>query len=184
MNAASQARIPGPGQPGFRSGTGSGRARAAPTRTAPSRAGRTGRRSARHPAVGGGARAPPEVKGLMPPLIEAVGGALCDLCTGPCRAGGGGEQWTTCHSECEPPRPPKGNAGQGKEEGTQGTLPQVTGRQGQLLEVGQKGNPGQWGYGESQGPTEQHSGGKSEGIQDTTGERRCCQRPTHIPLQK
>ena len=33
----------------------------------------------------------------------AVGGTLRDRCSGPRRAGGVGEHWTTCHSECESP---------------------------------------------------------------------------------
>ena len=83
------------------------------------------------PPSGRGARAPLEVKRQKPPKMLAVGGTLRDLCRGPRRVGGGGVPWTTCHSECEPPRPPTGRAGYGKEEGTQGTRPQGTGRQGQ-----------------------------------------------------
>ena len=45
-------------------------------------------------------------------------------------------QWTTCQSECEPPRLPAERAGQGKEEGTQETRPQGTLRKGQRPEVG------------------------------------------------
>ena len=47
-----------------------------------------------------------------------------------------------------------------------------------------KGAPGQWGHEKGQGPTGQHSGGKSQGIQDISGERRCGQRPARTPLQK
>ena len=56
--------------------------------------------------------------------------------------------------------PPPGRAGQGKEEGTQETLPQETWRQGQHPEVCEKGTPGQWGHEKSQGPMEQHSAEK------------------------
>ena len=73
---------------------------------------------------------------------------------------------------------------QGKRARGRRTLPQEIMRQGKHSEVGQKGTPGQWGHEKRQGPTEQHSGGKSQGIQDMTGERRCGQRPAHIPLQK
>ena len=47
-----------------------------------------------------------------------------------------------------------------------------------------EGAPGQCGHEKSQGPTEQHSGGKSQGLQDRTGERSCGQRPARTPLQK
>ena len=76
----------------------------APTWTAPGRAGRTcclgSSRADRGPS-GRGARAPPEVKSQKPPQMLAVGGTRRDRCSEPRRAGGGGEQWTTCQSECE-----------------------------------------------------------------------------------
>ena len=75
------------------------------------------------------------------------------------RASEGGEQWTTCQSECESPSLPPGRAGQGKEEGTQGRRYQGTWRKGQHPEAGQKGPSGQWGHEKSPEPMEQLSGG-------------------------
>ena len=102
------------------------------------------------PPSGRGARAPLEVKRQKPPKMLAVGGTLRDRCRGPRRAGGGGEHWTTCHSECEPPRPPPGRAGQGKEEalrrGHRAHGPRGPGGRANILshpEVGEKGTPGQ-----------------------------------------
>ena len=67
------------------------------------------------PSAGRGARAPPEVKAPKPPQRVAVGGTRRDRCLGPQRAGGGGEQWTTCQSECESPKTPPWRAGKAKE---------------------------------------------------------------------
>ena len=77
---------------------------------------------------------------------------------------------------------PPGNVGQGKEEGT--GLKRPGGEANVLRLVGKKGNPGQWGHEENQGPTEQHSGGKIQGIQHRTGRGRCDQARSHKRLRK
>ena len=142
---------------GARACKGSKRARVSPTKTAPGRAGRTCCRAppGRTPAVG--ARRS-RCRGW--PSAPRLGGTRRDRCSGPQRAGGGGEQWTSCQSECESPTLTPGRAGQGK-EGTQETRPQD-------LEAGGRAKVVRWarrrllfrGHQKNQGPTEQHSGGK------------------------
>ena len=55
----------------------------------------------------------------------------------------------------------------------------LTCRRGQRPEAGQKRTPGHWGHEENQGPREQHSSEKIEGIQDGTGGQRCKQKFSH-----
>ena len=83
------------------------------------------------PAVGARRAASAAGNEAKPPHRVAVGGTRhdSDSCPGPQRAGGGGEQWTTCQSGCESPN----------EEGTQETRPQETWRKGQRPEVGRPG---------------------------------------------
>ena len=138
-----------------------------PTMTAPCRAGRTCRRGSSR-AVG--ARRASSAGSEYPEAAKdgAEGGRQTrrDWCSRPQRAGDGGEQWTTCQNECESPTITPGTAGRGKEEEAQETGPQETWRKGQRPEVGQsqKGTPGPWGHEENQGPTEQYSVEKIQGI--------------------
>ena len=80
-------------------------------------------------------------------------------------------------------RSPRGKRARGRRRGHRRHGPKRPGGTANVLRWARR-DPGQWGHEENQGSAEQHSGGKIQGIQDRTEERRCDQRPAHIPLRK